>query len=160
MCTSATTTDERRVQQLPTARTGPGHSGRPHAVHTGARALAGWLLGTTLLGLSGCYVGVGTTWTDDDPPDVSLAVSPSSAPPGSTLTLAAAASDDDDVERVDFYRMSGGGATYLGSDHSAPYALTTVLPDTTASSVSYFARAVDSWGQTTDSEWVGVTVLR
>ncbi|BDI04268.1 Ig-like domain-containing protein [Sphaerotilus microaerophilus] len=148
MCTSATTTDERQAPS-PTVGT-----------HRGTRALAGLLLGATLLSLSGCYVGVGYTWTDDDPPSVSLAVSPSSAPPGSTLTLAAAASDDDYVERVDFYRMSGGGAAYLGSDHGSPYALTTVLPETTASSVSYFARAVDSWGQTTDSEWVSVTVLR
>jgi hypothetical protein len=56
--------------------------------------------------------------------------------------------------------MSGSGATYLGSDRSAPFGFSTVLPDTSATSVSYFARAVDSWGQSTDSEWVYVTVLR
>ena len=56
--------------------------------------------------------------------------------------------------------MSGSGASYLGSDRNAPYSFSTVLPDTSASTVSYFARAVDSWGQFTDSEWVRVSVLR
>ncbi len=146
MCTSATTTD-------PSATHRPSPSRRQRL----AAALLCVGLGASL---SGCYVGVGYTWTDDDPPSVSLAASPTSAAPGSTISLAAAANDDDFIERVEFFRMSGSGATYLGSDRSAPYSFSTVLPDTSASSVSYFARAVDSWGQSTDSEWVGVTVLR
>lgn len=116
------------------------------------------LLGTA--GLGGCWIGIGGTWSDDAPPDVSLAVSPGSAYPGTTLELAASATDDGYVDFVEFFRMSGGGAVYLGSDSQRPYGLRTVLPDTADTSVAYFARAVDSSGQSSDSDWVRVTVLR
>lgn len=150
---SATTTDRFGYLSQRTAR-------RARLAATAARAAGALLTALALTGLGGCYVGVGYTWTNDDPPSVDLSASPTSADPGTTIDLTATAGDDDHVERVEFFRMSGAGATYLGSDRSAPYTFATTLPDSSASTVSYFARAVDSVGQTTDSEWVRVTVQR
>lgn len=152
MSTSATPTDDTRRIHLP--------SSNPGAPTIARRAFGRTLAALALTGLGGCYVGVGYTWTNDDPPSVDLSASPTSAAPGTTIELTVTASDDDRVERVEFFRMSGSGATYLGSDRNSPYAFSTTLPDTSASTVSYFARAVDSVGQTTDSEWVRVTVQR
>lgn len=145
MCTSATATETSTTS--------------PSAVRW-RRFGAGLLAGALIAGLSGCYVGVSYTWTDDEPPSVSLSASPGEAAPGTTITLTASAHDDDAVERVEFFRMGGSGAVYLGSDFSAPYTFETRLPETSAGSVSYFARAVDRWGQRSDSDWVRVSVLR
>lgn len=120
-------------------------------------------LGAAVL-IAGCggslYIGVGDDGYDD-PPQVSLVASTAQASPGQTLRLAAAASDDDGVQRVQFYRLEAdGSANSLGSDSVAPFEIDTVLPATSAAEVRYFARAVDSIGQTTDSATIAVTVRR
>lgn len=152
MSTSATATET----PTPSSSRSPSPGRRSRWRRLGAGLLAGALIA----GLGGCYVGVGYTWSDDDPPEVGLTARPDSARPGATIELVATASDDDAVERVEFFRLGSSGAVYLGSDFSAPYTLDTRLPETSASSVSYFARAVDRWGQRSDSDWVRVTVLR
>ena len=117
------------------------------------------------LGLAGCgggvYIGYDYSGGDDRPPQVSLAASPGAAAPGQAVTLVAAASDDHRVVRVEFFRLEpNGNAVALGSDASAPFQLETLQPVTSATSVRYFARAVDDVGQYDDSPSVSVTVLR
>jgi hypothetical protein len=109
--------------------------------------------------LSGChagfYLGIGP---GDDPPSVSLAVSPATAARGDTVGLVAAAADDFRVVEVAFYRADSGGNTLLGRDSTAPYALDTVIPAGATSEVRYFARATDDAGQVGESQTVAVTV--
>lgn len=105
--------------------------------------------------------GFGGHFDNDEPPRVSLALSPSAAFPGDPIELAAAATDDFAIRRVDFYRSdSAGGVQFLGSDSSPPYGLATVMPSSPDGGVSYSARAIDDVGQFTDSAWVVVTMLR
>ena len=76
------------------------------------------------------------------------------------MRLVAAASDDFGVDRVEFFRVeSDGSVTRLATDTSAPYQLDTTLPETTAVSVAYFARAIDDSDQASDSHRVSVSVL-
>jgi hypothetical protein len=121
-------------------------------------AALGWML--TIAGCGGgIYIGYGSD--DDRAPFVSLTASTNAAAAGQTVTLMAAASDDHRVDRVEFFRIdAGGSAVALGSDGSAPYHFDTRQPDTSATSVRYFARAVDDVGQYNDSASVSVTVLR
>ena len=118
--------------------------------------------GAALL-LAGCGVGIGLEITpDDDPPSVSASVTPTSAQRGQALRLSAVAGDDDFVYEVNFYRIdSDGRSTWLCSDRARDYDCNTQVPATAlvGSQVNYFARAVDSVGQTTDSSVVTVTVL-
>lgn len=111
------------------------------------------------LALAGCYgnvsIGVGD---DDEPPSVSLAVSPASAPAGAVVRLVAAASDDFGIDRVEFFRVDGALSTRLAIDGSAPYQLDTTLPGGAVSTVQYFARAVDDVGQSRDSDLVTVSI--
>lgn len=95
---------------------------------------------------------------DDDPPSVSLAVSPTSAARGDALQLVAAASDDFAVTAVEFYRVDAGGHTLLGSDLAAPYRLDTVVPAGAGGSLQFFARAIDDVSQRSDSAVVTVAV--
>lgn len=114
------------------------------------------------LALAGCGGGVWIGFGDpvDEPPDVGL-VAPSSAAVGQTVRLAAAASDDRRVVRVEFYRLdANGSAVHLGDDTSSPYEWSAVMPSTTADSVSFFARAYDDGGQSSDSASVSVVVTR
>jgi len=115
---------------------------------------------TLALLLAGCGGGIYLGWSDDDPPSVSLAAGSTSAAPGQSVQLAAAASDDDYVTEVDFYRIDPNGNTvFLGYDTRGPYDWTAVMPPFAAGNVvHFFARAVDSAGQWTDSETVAVTV--
>ena len=109
--------------------------------------------------LTACGVGVSLgIGPDDDPPSVSLAAAPSEAAPGERIGLVAAASDDYVVREVLFYRIDAGGDTLIGRDGSEPYAIETTLPAGTASTVRYFARAVDDAGQESDSQEVVVSV--
>ncbi len=103
----------------------------------------------------GAYIHIGPA---DDPPSVSLAVSPASAARGETIGLVAAAVDDYRVVEVVFYRLGVGGDTLLGRDSSAPYALDTVIPVAAGSEVRYFARAIDDAGQVGESQTVAVAV--
>jgi len=115
------------------------------------------LVATLLAGCGGgIYLELGP---DDDPPAVSLAVGSDSAAPGQAVHLAAAASDDDVVDEVKFYRLEAqGGQSYLGRDVDPPYEWNATMPDVaTGTPVSYFARAIDSAGQVTDSDTVTVT---
>lgn len=114
--------------------------------------------------IGGCggslYVGIGEDGYDD-PPQVSLVASSSTARPGQTLRLAAAASDDYGVQRVQFFRIeTDGSANSLGNDSAPPFELDTTLPATSALEVRYFARAIDNSGQSTDSTTIAVTVQR
>lgn len=115
--------------------------------------------------LAGCgggiYIGYNGGDGFDLPPQVSLVSSISAAAPGQTITLVAAASDDYGVDRVQFFRLdSDGSANSLGTDGGSPYQLQTTMPETSAASVRYFARAFDGAGQYNDSSTVTVTVLR
>jgi hypothetical protein len=112
--------------------------------------------------LAGCgggvWIGIGDGF--DDPPDVSVAVTPESARAGDTLRLVAAAADDFGISRVSFFRIeSDGTSSLLTRDDVAPFQVDTVLPATSATVVRYFARAVDDVGQVADSATVSVTVL-
>jgi hypothetical protein len=114
-----------------------------------------------LLGLptlfSGCYVG----WSGDEPPSVSLAVAKTSALPGEVVRLVAAASDDDFVDRVDFFRIDPDGRRFLlGADGRDPYQWDAIMPNVARGEVVYFyARAFDSWDQSSDSDRVPVLAL-
>jgi hypothetical protein len=109
--------------------------------------------------IAGCgadfYFGIGP---DDDPPNISLAVSPASAARGEAIGLVAAASDDYRVVEVTFYRLDPGGDTLLGRDSSAPYALETVMPAGASGEVQFVAQAIDDAGQVGESQTVVVTV--
>lgn len=120
-----------------------------------APALAG------LAGLAGCGGGLYIGWGGfDDPPSVSLAAGVSSAAPGQAVPLVAAAADDDYVREVDFFRVEpDGSARLLGAVGPAPYSWTATMPDLPrGSTVLFFARAIDSAGQSTDSNRVAVAV--
>lgn len=109
--------------------------------------------------VAGCYAGLYfDIGPGDDPPSVSLAVSPAFAAPGETISLVAAASDDYVVVEVRFLRLDIGGNTLLSRDSSAPYALDTVLPAGASGQVRYLAQALDDAGQVGESQVVAVTV--
>lgn len=120
------------------------------------------LLLSALLPLAGCggglYFEIGP---DDDPPSVSLAAGATSAAAGQVVRLTAAASDDDHVTEVRFFRIDPSGATvYLGADGSSPYDWDAVVPANAVrgSTLRFYARAYDSFGQWTDSASVSVGV--
>ncbi len=111
--------------------------------------------------LSGCGGGLFFALDGDDPPSVSLVVSPTTAAPGQVVRLSAAASDDDYVDGVDFYRIDPDGRSFwVGGDGRGPWEIDAVIPTSAArgSTVWFFARAFDSVGQETDSRLVAVTV--
>lgn len=110
--------------------------------------------------VAGCggSISLGFGHYNDNPPSVSLVVSPTSAARGDTLRLLAAASDDYGVVAVEFYRVDPGGTTLLGSDAAPPYQLDTTVPAGASANVQYVARAVDDVGQRTDSAAVVVVV--
>jgi hypothetical protein len=126
------------------------------------------LAGLALAVLAGCGGGIYLEWEhgwigwEDDwdrhAPDVSLVVSPTSAPAGATVTLSAAASDDQGIDEVIFFRRSGSSNVLLGSVGRSPYTWTTTLPLDASGSVGYFARAVDVVNRRTDSATVSVTI--
>lgn len=105
------------------------------------------------LALAGC--GGGTT---SDGPTVTLAVTPTSAAAGATITLIAVASSDAGMSAVRFYRVDASANTLLGTLNTSPYQFTTTVPSTASGSVSYFARAVDTDANTTDSDNATVTI--
>ena len=119
-------------------------------------------LGISAAALTGCGGGLYIGWGGfDDPPSVSLVAAVSGAAPGQVVALAAAASDDDFVREVDFYRVDpDGGTTLLGAVGPAPYDWSATMPSLPrGSTVYFFARAIDSAGQATDSARVAVGVL-
>ncbi len=91
----------------------------------------------------------------NQPPTVTLTApaNGSSYVSPASITLSATAGDaDGTVAKVEFYR----GTTKVGEDTTAPYSI--VLTGITAGSYSYFARAIDNAGATTDSATSTVTV--
>ena len=124
------------------------------------------LVGSAILGalLSACGGGLYVGWSEtgaDAPPSVNLASTSKTAHVGEVVHLIAAASDDYSISRVEFYRIElDGRSTYLGSDGWPPYDWDTPLPDTSASSVRYYARAIDDIGQSSTSALISVTTLR
>ena len=120
--------------------------------------IAALLCGAMLAGCGGgVFIGFGD---DDDPPDVGLVASSSGASAGQTVRLTAAASDDWGVDFVSFFRIDdNGNAVLLGSDGVAPFLWDATMPSSNASSVQFFARAVDGAGQSTDSAVIAVNLL-
>jgi Bacterial Ig domain len=115
--------------------------------------------------LAGCggglQLGIGTS--SNDPPTVALVAGAASGVRGNALVLFADASDDDAVARVVFFRVNeDDSSTDVGSDSSRPYSLEVTLPVAATfpgTSVRYFARAVDSDDETTDSATVSVELF-
>jgi hypothetical protein len=95
---------------------------------------------------------------DSDPPQVAMAVTPTSAAAGASVTLLALATDDESVTEVRFYRVVGTGNVVLGSLFAQPYQLTVTLPSDATDSVSFFARAFDEDDNETNSATVTVTI--
>lgn len=148
---------------MQTLKLAPERSARP-ALPSGLRrpwqrgtVMAAWLVGMGLVaaGLSGC--GGAST---EDPPSVTLATSPTSAVAGATVTLIAVASDDQGVSEVRFYRVDSGTSVLLGTLNTTPYQMITTIPTTASGSVTYFARAVDTDNNTTDSAAAVVTITQ
>jgi hypothetical protein len=114
--------------------------------------------------LAGCGGGLYIVFGGGDhdlPPAVSLALASTTAAPGQVVRLVAAATDDDQVVEVDFYRVDPNGDTsLLGRDEQAPFDWNAVVPADAlrGSSIGFFARAVDSAGQRSDSSTAFVTV--
>ncbi|MBT9552387.1 MAG: hypothetical protein IV088_16170 [Hydrogenophaga sp.] len=125
------------------------HSMRRQLLKRGAAATALMLS----LTISGCGGGSST-----DGPTVTLATTPTSAPAGATVTLIAVASSDIGISEVKFYRVGSSSNTLLGTLYDSPYQFTTTLPSSATDSVTYFARAEDDDGNTTDSEDASVTI--
>jgi hypothetical protein len=120
------------------------------------------LLAAVLAGCGGgLQLGIGTN--SNDPPSVALVAGAASGVRGNALVLFADASDDDLVSRVVFFRVNDDDtSTELGSDSSRPFTLEVTLPDVdtiSGTSVRYFARAVDSDDDTTDSATVSVELI-
>ncbi len=115
---------------------------------------------SALLALPALFAGCHSGW-DDDPPEVSLVVSVTSAAPGEVVTLSAAATDDDYVDEVDFYRVDPDGRRFLlGTDGRSPWEWEAVMPNfAVGERVYFYARAYDSWGQSRDSERVSVRLV-
>ena len=124
-------------------------------------AAAAALLAAVLAGCGGgLQLGIGTN--ANDPPSVTLVAGAAKGARGNALVLFADASDDDAVSRVVFFRVNeDDSSTDLGSDSSRPYTLEVTLPDVdtiAGTSVRYFARAVDSDDESTDSATVSVAL--
>lgn len=116
---------------------------------------APWLAAAALgLLLNGCS----TSDDSDSGPSVTLATTPTSAAAGAVVTLIAVASDDVGVSEVRFFRVDSGTNTLLGTLNTSPYQLQATLPANATGSVSYFARAVDTDSNTTDSNQATVTI--
>jgi hypothetical protein len=114
-----------------------------------------WLAAAALgLLLNGCS----STDDSDSGPSVTLATTPTSATAGAVVTLIAVASDDVGVSEVRFFRVDSGANTLLGTLNTSPYQLQATLPANATGSVAYFARAVDTDGNTTDSNQAAVTI--
>jgi hypothetical protein len=112
------------------------------------------ILATTGAWLSGCGGG-------DDPPTVSLAVTPTTGREGDAISLSVQAEADSDlsIAEVSFYRVTDSADILLATFVSSPYLLQTTIPTGTAgTTIQYGARATDSDGQTTNSVLVAVTV--
>lgn len=92
----------------------------------------------------------------DFPPSVEMTAPTggTALPAGSGITLQAAPADPEGpVTRVEFY----SGSSYLGAATSAPYSIT--VSQLAPGRYSYFARAIDSAGQSADSAPVQVAVF-
>jgi hypothetical protein len=127
------------------------------------RHAAAVLLAALLLAGCGGGVAIGIgIGEDDDPPRVSLVVSPTQAVPGQAVTLLADARDDFGVDYVAFYQvLPNGGARRLEPIvFVPPYQLSVVLPADALNPTQFFARAVDGLNQFGDSALATVQVLR
>ena len=128
------------------------------------------LLATAVLGLAGCGggisvgIGIGHGHDDygqyDEAPTVALSLSAVSAGPGTTVRLTAQPYDDYAITQVDFDLSYPDGRTIsLGSVRRPPWQLDMVLPAGTGGSVLRLrARAWDDAGQSSVSQWTGVSV--
>jgi hypothetical protein len=121
-----------------------------------SRLLALALALVSAFALAGCGGGIsiGLTYGFGDdlegtPPSVSIAAPAGPVQAGQVITLVAAA----------FYRVDGVGTTLLGSDGSAPYEWSTVVPTDGRTTLQVFAHALDNSGQRSDSQVVSVTVV-
>jgi hypothetical protein len=104
------------------------------------------------------FIGFGAN-ADVDPPSVSLAAAANTVQAGATLKLFAAASDSGSgIEEVAFYRLDGNSEVRLGSDGTAPYEWSLLVPNDGRTTLRVFARATDGAGNRADSALVTVTV--
>jgi Bacterial Ig domain len=131
-----------------------------------SRLLALALALVSAFALAGCGGGIsiGLTYGFGDdlegtPPSVSIAAPAGPVQAGQVITLVAAASDASGIDSVAFYRVDGVGTTLLGSDGSAPYEWSTVVPTDGRTTLQVFAHALDNSGQRSDSQVVSVTVV-
>lgn len=115
--------------------------------------------GGVAVGLDLGYAGV--VYQDVDAyPSVSLATSTSVARTGDVVRLVAAATDDHRVDLVEFYVANAQGNFFpLAALRSPPYVLDTVVADGSGGVVYFMARAIDDYGQYTDSALVPVRVV-
>ncbi len=110
-----------------------------------------WTLWQQKLTQNGVTIGVGGTTTTTPPPATNVAPTvslsaPATAVAGTPLALSAAAADADGaVAKVEFF----SGATKLGEDLTAPYALT--FAPAAAGTLALTARATDNAGAATTS---------
>lgn len=121
-----------------------------------------WILAAlAALSLAGCgggaYIDIGDPY--GPPPDISLAIAPTSAFPGQSLQLAAAVTASNGIDYVVFYRLGGAGAIRLGSVDSPPAQWTTSVPVNAGRSVSYFATVCDLARYCTDSAVVTINIF-
>ncbi len=125
------------------------------------KILLRWLRAATAvlpLTLVACGGGVYLDYWDDDPPDVSLAASSTSALAGGSVRLVAAAADRDGIDQVRFYRYDGSTAVRIGTDDRAPYEWDLLVPADGRTSVIVFARAIDDFGNYNDSNAVTISI--
>lgn len=125
---------------------------------TVARRLA--VAAFSLAALAGCGGGLYLEFSDIDelPPVVELAAAATSGTAGAPVRLVAAAADEHGIDHVSFYRYDGNTSVRLGSDASPPYDWQLLLPSDGRTSVTVYARAVDTHGNVGDSNLVTVAI--
>jgi hypothetical protein len=101
-------------------------------------------------------VTVTVTNSTNNPPSVSLNISPTSYTAPANITLSAPATDTDGtISKVEFYR---GGTTLIGTSSSTVSPYTFSWTGVAAGTYSVTAKAYDNLGATTTSSAVSVTV--
>jgi hypothetical protein len=138
----------------PIYRTGPASSECGTHQH---RRTARWRIASALLLPAFLLAGCGGTFDDEDP-EVTLGVTPTTAAPSATVTLIALATDDGSVSEVEFYRVTATGNVLLATLREQPYQIETTLPSDATDTVSFFARAIDDDDNSADSARAIVTI--
>ncbi len=97
--------------------------------------------------------------SSNDPPKVTLFVTPNGGKVGATISLLVEVESDIGIKEVIIYRITSNAETVVTTFNTKPYFLQTTIPDAaTGTVIEYKARAKDSDDQTTDSSKVSITV--